>query len=97
VSIDLTSLFSDAEDQSISFSAQSLPAGLTLSGSTISGKVANAGKFSTLITATDSAGATSQATLNFEVTQPKGSSGSFGWYAVMALLAISLGRRFKKV
>ncbi|KKL02115.1 hypothetical protein EIK76_13300 [Rheinheimera mesophila] len=96
-SVNLATLFADAEGQNISFTATGLPAGLTLSGSTISGKVANAGKFSTLITATDSAGATSQATLNFEVTQPKGSSGSFGWYAVMALWAISLSRRFKKV
>lgn len=95
-SINLATLFNDAEGQSISFSASNLPAGLTLSGSTIAGKVANAGKFSTLITATDSAGASSQATLNFEATQPKGSSGSFGWYSVFALIALALTRRFRK-
>ncbi|WP_288740184.1 putative Ig domain-containing protein [uncultured Rheinheimera sp.] len=96
-SINLATLFNDAEGQSISFSASNLPAGLTLSGSTIAGKVANAGKFSTLITATDSAGASSQVTLNFEATQPKGSSGSFGWYSVFAFIALVLSRRFRKV
>ncbi|CAI3802637.1 putative Ig domain-containing protein [Rheinheimera sp. MM224] len=96
VSINLATLFNDAEGQAMSFSASNLPAGLTLSGSTIAGKVANAGKFSTLITATDSAGASSQATLNFEATQPKGSSGSFGWYSVFAFIALALSRRFRK-
>ncbi|MDF3126818.1 putative Ig domain-containing protein [Rheinheimera sp. 1928-s] len=97
VSINLTSLFTDAEGQSISFSASSLPAGLTLSGSTISGKVTTAGSFSTLITATDSAGATSQTTLNFVATEPKSSGGSSGWISVFALIALALSRRFRKV
>lgn len=96
VSINLATLFNDAEGQAMSFSATGLPAGLTLSGSTIAGKVANAGKYSTLITATDSVGASSQATLNFETTQPKGSSGSFGWYSVFAFIALALTRRFRK-
>ncbi|MDR7122486.1 putative Ig domain-containing protein [Rheinheimera soli] len=97
VSINLASLFTDAEGQSISFSAMNLPAGLTLSGSTISGKVTTAGSFSALITATDSAGATSQATLNFVATQqPKSSGGSSGWISVFALIALVLGRRFRK-
>lgn len=96
VSINLVTLFNDAEGQAMSFSASGLPAGLTLSGSTISGKVANAGKYSALITATDSAGASSQVTLNFESSQPKGSSGSFGWYSVLAFIALALGRRFRK-
>lgn len=96
LSINLATLFNDAEGQAMSFSATGLPAGLTLSGSTISGKVANAGKYSALITATDSAGASSQVTLNFESSQPKGSGGSFGWYSVLAFLALALGRRFRK-
>ena len=96
-SIDLATLFTDAEAQAMSFTATGLPAGLTLSGSTISGKVANAGKYSALITASDSAGASSQVTLNFEATQPKGSSGSFGWYSVFAFIALVIGRRFRKV
>lgn len=97
VSLDLASLFSDAEGQTMSFTANSLPAGLTLTGSTITGKASNAGKFATVITVTDSAGASSQVTLNFETTQPKGSSGSFGWYTVFALVALALGRRARKV
>lgn len=93
VSVNLTSLFSDAEKQTISFAATGLPAGLTLSGSTITGTVSNAGSFSSLITATDSAGAVSQTTLNFEATTPKGSSGSSGIYMLFALAALAFGRR----
>ena len=66
VSIDLNSLFTDAEGQTISYSASNLPAGLTLSGHIIAGKVTSAGSYSSMITATDSAGAVSQTTLNFK-------------------------------
>ncbi len=106
VSVDLNSLFTDAEGHAISFSASDLPAGLTLSGSTIAGKVTTAGSFSSLITATDSAGAVSQTTLKFEATeppppppvvQPKGSSGSLGWYVLFALAALTFSRRTRQV
>lgn len=95
VSVNLTSLFSDAEGQTISFTATGLPAGLTLSGSTIAGTVTNAGSFSSLITATDSAGAVSQATLNFAATKPKSSGGSSGFYMLFAVAGLLFSRRFK--
>lgn len=108
--LDLTSLFKDAENQKLTFSATGLPAGLQLNADgQISGQATAVGTFAVQVKATDSAGASGSQTLNFTVnaapvtpppvTPPTqnqgGSGGSSAPWALAALALACLGRRRK--
>ena len=62
---------SSAAGRAITYSVNSLPSGLTLSGSTISGTFSGSGSSSTIITATAATtGRTATRTINFNITAP---------------------------
>ncbi len=64
----LTDYFTDPDGQSLTFSAQGLPAGLTLSGSQISGAPSTTGISSVSITALDPGGLSARTSFQLRVT-----------------------------
>ena len=65
VKIELATAFSDREGNALTLQAANLPAGLTLTGNTISGAPTTSGEFKVSIQATDAGGAVGSGTMTY--------------------------------
>lgn len=90
--IELAAAFSDREGNPLTFQAINLPAGLSLSGSTITGSPTQSGEFNVTIQATDSGGAVGSGTFNITVYDKK-SGGSYGSISLAMLAGLAIWRR----
>ncbi len=90
--IELATAFSDREGNTLTLQASNLPAGLTLSGNTISGSPTTSGEFKVSIQATDAGGAVGSGTMTITVNDKK-SGGSTGPVSIALLAALAMLRR----
>jgi hypothetical protein len=70
LSIDLAAAFSDPDGDALTVTASGLPAGLSLSGGTVTGMPAAAGSFAVTATARDGGGLSAQAGFTLTATEP---------------------------
>ena len=92
VKIELSGAFTDREGGSLSLQASNLPAGLTLTGSTITGTPTKPGDYTVAVQATDAGGAVGAGSFNITVHAKK-SGGSSSPIALLMLAAIAVWRR----
>ena len=95
VKIELATAFSDREGNALTLQAANLPAGLTLTGNTISGAPTTSGEFKVSIQATDAGGAVGSGTMTITVNDKK-SGGSTGPVSLVLLAALAMLRRRKQ-
>ncbi|MCE9686023.1 putative Ig domain-containing protein [Shewanella sp. AS16] len=95
ISVNIAGAFSDADGQSLSYSAVGLPSGLSLSAAgVITGSSTAGGKTVALINATDSMGLSTSAPVAVNVTTKDSSGGgSLGYFALL-LLPVAWRRKF---
>ncbi len=84
--INLNELFTDSEQDTISYQVSGLPSGLRLSNQAITGKPGEKGTYTFVITASDSRGATSQ--VSFKLLVSGNSSGGGAMFILLPLLLL---------
>ncbi|MBB1316382.1 GlyGly-CTERM sorting domain-containing protein [Shewanella sp. SR43-4] len=94
VILDVASSFTDADGHIMSFTAEGLPVGISISPEgNVTGSTTTSGKMTALVTATDSMGLSSNAILVINVTDGDSGGGSLGYIALL-LLPLALRRKF---
>lgn len=93
VKIELAGAFTDREGGNLTLQATNLPAGLTLTGTTITGTANKPGDYTVVVQATDAGGAVGTGNINISVQAKKSSGGSSSPVALLALIAVAAWRR----
>ena len=93
INLDVSIYFSDAEGDSLSFSATGLPQGASISSEgIISGSVNESGEFNITVRAQDAYGAYTETTITIHVTATPSDSGSgslnLAWLSLLTLLGL---------
>lgn len=97
LNFDLSALFDDADDDTLSFSATALPQGLTLdiSSGKLSGRIATAGDYEFVVNVSDGRHQVAFAfSLNLKAAPSGGSSGGAFGTGMLLMLLVALRRRF---
>ena len=91
LNINLNEVFNDPEGDSLAFSVEGLPQGISLASNTLSGSPTATGTFGAVLVATDEKGASARASVTFSITQDSGGGGAMS--IVLLLAGLGLVRR----